>query len=193
MVRRSAPVRLLQVTVLAGLLCGAAAIASDAPGGVTTYRWVDAQGVVHYSDTPQPGAQQLHIPPAQTYQSPAATTGATSGAGQESAAGNHQDCRIVQPRADQAFFAPDKVPVSVELEPAAGPDEQITVTVDGATLTALDESGRHYQVEAPDRGTHTITATVRDGAGNIICTSAPVSFSVQRPSLHSPLAPGRGH
>src|ERR1017187_7466811 len=25
----------------------------------TTYRWVDAQGVVHYSDTPHPGAQEI--------------------------------------------------------------------------------------------------------------------------------------
>ena len=33
----------------------------------TLYRWVDAQGVVHYSDTPHEGAQVIQISGAQTY------------------------------------------------------------------------------------------------------------------------------
>ena len=38
----------------------------------TTYRWVDSAGVVHYSDRPQPGAEKVNLPPAQTYTTPAA-------------------------------------------------------------------------------------------------------------------------
>ena len=55
----------------AAVLVGAAlptdSTAADSNGGTTTYRWVDAQGVVHYSDTPQPGAETLQIQPAQTF------------------------------------------------------------------------------------------------------------------------------
>lgn len=55
------------VTLLgAGALCCGPALA-DAPGSATVYRWVDSQGVVHYSDRPQPSAERLRIPPAQTF------------------------------------------------------------------------------------------------------------------------------
>ncbi|HTW75729.1 MAG TPA: DUF4124 domain-containing protein [Steroidobacteraceae bacterium] len=40
---------------------------TDSSGSTTVYRWVDAQGVVHYSDRPQPGAQRLQIRPAPTF------------------------------------------------------------------------------------------------------------------------------
>jgi Domain of unknown function (DUF4124) len=60
----------LRPALLVGLLAlGGMAMAADPGSGATTlYRWVDAQGVVHYSDTPQPGAQKLQIAPAQTFQ-----------------------------------------------------------------------------------------------------------------------------
>jgi len=55
----------------AALLTGVAPYAdealADASGSATVYRWVDAQGVVHYSDHPRPGAQRLQIQPAQTF------------------------------------------------------------------------------------------------------------------------------
>src|SRR5579883_3116171 len=40
---------------------------ADNGGRTTVYRWVDAQGVVHYSDQPHPNAQKLEISGAQTF------------------------------------------------------------------------------------------------------------------------------
>ncbi len=58
--------------LLAGAaLCGSEARA-DSPDSTTVYRWVDAQGVVHYSDHASPGAQQLQIHPAPTFHDPPA-------------------------------------------------------------------------------------------------------------------------
>ncbi|MGH8399705.1 MAG: DUF4124 domain-containing protein, partial [Gammaproteobacteria bacterium] len=34
------------------------------------YKWVDAQGNVHYSDKPHPGAQKVKIAPPQSYSAP---------------------------------------------------------------------------------------------------------------------------
>ncbi len=61
------------------LLAGTAVYAAETPadssgssssGSTTVYRWVDADGVVHYSDHPQPGAQRLQIRPAPTFHEP---------------------------------------------------------------------------------------------------------------------------
>jgi Domain of unknown function (DUF4124) len=198
MMYRPAFVQALSAMVLAALLSSAAAIAADAPdaaGGTTTYRWVDAQGVVHYSDTPQPGAEKLQIQPAQTYQAPTQGAGANgaSGASDGPGADSYRACRIVQPTGEQSLFSPDHVPVSLQLDPALHADDQVTVTFDGQPLQPTDESGLRFRIDSPDRGTHTLAATVRDPSGKVVCSSPPLIFYVQRPSLLSPLAPARGH
>ena len=40
----------------------------------SVYKWVDAQGNVHYSDHPHPGSERLKLPKAQTYASPVSAT-----------------------------------------------------------------------------------------------------------------------
>jgi hypothetical protein len=199
MMNRPASVHALTAMALAALLSTAAVIAADAPdapAGTTTYRWVDAQGVVHYSDTPQPGAEKLQIQPAQTYQSaptPAAGANGANGASDAPRSDSYRACLIVQPSGEQSLFAPEHVPVSLQLDPALHPDDQVTVTVDGQPLQPTDESGVRFRIDSPERGTHTLAATVRDSSGKIVCSSPPVTFYVQRPSLLSPLAPARGH
>ncbi len=196
MMNRLASVHALSAMALAVLLGSAAAIAADAPdaaAGTTTYRWVDAQGVVHYSDTPQPGAEKLQIQPAQTYQSAPTPSAAASAPGDAAGADSYRACRIVQPSGEQSLFSPEHVPVSLQLDPALHADDQVTVTFDGQPLQPTDESGLRFRIDSPDRGTHTLTASVRDPSGKVVCSSPPVTFYVQRPSLLSPLAPARGH
>jgi Domain of unknown function (DUF4124) len=159
----------------------------------TTYRWVDAQGVVHYSDTPQPGAQVIQLPSAQTYRAPAAPAAARSAAAANDPASPYQSCAIAEPAAEASFFAPETVPVTVSLAPGLRPGDQLAVTLDGAALNPAAPGGLQYQVPGPDRGAHTVSAIVRDPDGKPVCRSAPVTFYVQRPSALSPTSPARGH
>ena len=104
---------------------------------VTTYRWVDAQGVVHFSDTPQPGAQVIQLPSAQTYRASPPSAAAMKAANANVAAANdpaspYQSCGIVQPSAEASFFAPESIPVTVSLDPGLRIGDQLSVTVDGA-------------------------------------------------------------
>jgi len=149
-------------------LCGLAAltllIAAGSASATTLYRWVDAQGVVHYSDTPQPGAQKINVQDAQTYRAPPLPkSGATQGSSSGAPPHPTYQCSIITPTAQQSFFNPESVPVSVSVSPG---------------LSGAD---------------HTISATVRDSDGTTLCTTAPVLISVQRPSLNSPTSPARGH
>jgi len=166
---------------------------ASGPGLTTTYRWVDAQGVIHFSDTPQPGAERLEIPPAQSFgplPAPAASPAATSAGDQGSI---YQSCRIAEPGAEQAFYAPESVAVQVQLIPALRPSDQLTVRVDGQPLAPANGERLSFHVDGPFRGAHTITAIVTDAGGHPVCMAPPVTFYVQRPSLLSPQSPARGH
>jgi hypothetical protein len=158
------------------------------------YKWVDAQGVVHYSDTPQPGATEIEIHTAQTYRAPAVRGGVSGSAGAPaapSAASGYVSCRISDPGPEQSYFSPDVIAIAVSLSPALQAGDQVVVTVDGAPLPI--SASLEYQITQPDRGPHTVSASVRNGEGKTVCTAPSVTFSVQRPSLLSPSSPGRGH
>jgi len=177
---------------LLGLLLAGAAVAQT----ITTYRWVDAQGVVHYSDTPTPGAQVIQLHSAQTYRAPpsaaakAAQAGASSSGG---AASPYSSCNIGQPAPEASFFAPETIPITVALAPGLRGGDQVNVTVDGVPAAPLTPGGLQFQVPGPERGAHMVSALVSDADGKTICHSAPLTFYVQRPSVNSPAAPVRPH
>ena len=88
--------------VALGLLVGAGGAYAT-----TMYRWVDAQGVVHYSDQPQPGAQSIQMQSAQTYRAPAqpkpAANAAAPASGAQPPRFTYRSCAITQPTAEQEF------------------------------------------------------------------------------------------
>src|SRR5580658_4196629 len=51
-------------------------IMSASASSATVYKWVDDNGVTHFSDQPNPKAQKLEITGAQTYDSQSATVAA---------------------------------------------------------------------------------------------------------------------
>ena len=159
-----------------------------------TYRWVDPQGVVHYSDTPHPGAQEIQLTGAQTYHgapsaAPAATAPATAAKANASA---YQSCAITQPTPEASLYAPDSVDISVRSSPSLREGDQIQVQVDGAPLQPMGD-GLSFQITQPERGTHAINAVVRDANGTVVCSAATVTFYVQRPSINSPASAVKPH
>jgi Domain of unknown function (DUF4124) len=181
------------VSLTLTLLATLAVLSSAAAQTITTYRWVDAQGVVHYSDTPQPGAQVIQLQSAQTYRAPAAPAAATAkDAAAKDADGPYQACAVTQPASEASFFAPDAVPIAVQITPGLRPGDQVAVTLDGSTLNPVAPGRMQYQVTAPLRGAHTVNVAVQDADGTQVCHSS-LTFYVREPSLLSPLSPARGH
>ena len=182
---RTSPARGLSALCLLAL-CGAAAAA-------TLYRWVDAQGVVHYSDTPQPGAETLNISGAQTYHGTQGPASPSPGAPQASAPAGYDTCAITQPAPESSLFAPESVAVSVQVSPALHDGDQVTVQVDGESLQPIATNAATFHLPQPERGTHTVSAQVRNADGEVLCSAPPVSFTVQRPSVNSPQSPVKPH
>jgi hypothetical protein len=162
----------------------------------TLYRWVDAQGVVHYSDTPHEGAQVMHISGAQTYHGASAAP-ATPSAATSSQPGKkpepYDSCVITQPAPDAAMYAPESVAVSVAVSPGLHDGDQLTVQVDGRQLEASTQGGQSFVIAQPDRGDHSISAQVRSPDGAMLCNAPPVTFSVTKPSVNSPNNPIKPH
>lgn len=176
-----------------GLLVGLSGARADngGNGGDTTlYRWVDAQGVIHFSDTPQPGAEKIQVAPAQTFPS---TGVPRTEALPQSQASVYQACDISQPTAGQAFYAPEVVAIAVRVVPDLREGDQVGVTVDGHALESTQGSVLDFELPMPDRGAHTLQAVVRDASGHTVCSSGSVTFYVQRPSLLSPQSPAAEH
>lgn len=172
-------------------------LASGAVAQTKTYRWVDAQGVVHYSDTPHPGATVIQLQSAQTYQAPPAAAikaraGASNTPGSTDTPAPYQSCGIGQPAAESSLFAPEVVAVTVALSPALREGDQLFLMVDGTALAPTTPGALTYQLANPDRGAHNVIAAVRDADGRTVC-HAEATFYVQRPSVNSPASPVRPH
>lgn len=168
------------------------ALADNGGGDATTlYRWVDAQGVIHYSDTPQPGAEKVEVSEAQTF--PSSPAPGSELAAPAASAAIYRSCEIEQPQSQQSIYAPETVGVAVRLVPELRDGDQLAVSVDGQDLPSVDGSSLVFQIPMPERGAHTVQAVVRDAEGHALCTSTPVTFYVRRPSVLSPQSPTATH
>ncbi len=162
-------------------------VCSLALAGATVYRWVDEQGVVHYSDQPHPNAEKLHVNAAQTYKPTAADSAPASGGQSSSAApAPYRGCAIVQPQDDQAFANVDSLTVVVQTDPQLHQGDKVYVTVDGQALNGGAPTGPQFVLSPVDRGTHTAQAQVKDAGGAVQCQTPPVTFHVQQNSILNP-------
>src|SRR5215472_12999516 len=112
----------------------------------TVYRWVDEDGVVHYSDQPHPNAEKMQVHAAQTYKASPADTSATAGGGSSSsaAAAPYRGCAIVQPQDGQQFANIDSLTVVVQTDPPLHQGDRVYVSVDGQGLNGGNPTGSQF-------------------------------------------------
>ena len=167
------------------LLCFIGSVALAA----TVYRWVDEDGVVHYSDQPHANAEKMQVHAAQTYKSSGVDTPAATGGGNAAAsapAAPYRGCAIVQPSDGQAFANVDSLTVVVQTDPALHPGDKVYVSVDGQALNAGNPTGPQFVLSPVDRGTHTAQAQVKDSGGAVQCQTPSVTFEVHQNSILNP-------
>jgi hypothetical protein len=159
--------------------------ASALAGAATVYRWVDAEGVVHYSDQPHPGAERLEIGGIQTYSTPA-EGGAASAATEPASEGPpYQLCELFRPQRDEVFFNTQSVTVRLRVQPALRRGDQVYLALDGRRLPEAP-TGTEVELAPVFRGTHSLVLVVEDRSGNVVCQSDPVTFHIRQPSQQAP-------
>jgi hypothetical protein len=158
----------------------------------TVYKWVDANGVVHFSDQPNPNAQKIEIADAQTYQAtkPSAAPPAAAAAAPATAP---PVCVIDTPSAGQVFIDTYSITGHVTLAHAGPEGSQATLRLDGLDISALLGAAGNFALSQVDRGDHTLTLQVTNDHGEVTCQGNSITFSIRQRSAGGadavPMAP----
>jgi hypothetical protein len=158
------------------------------------YKWVDADGVVHYSDQASPGAEKIvtATSSAASAAGPRGSTGATPHPQMPQQAAqkglNYSEFLISSPVPDQSFFGEDVIAVHLTLSPSLRPNQGITWHLNGKQLDFPPDSVS-FALPRLDRGTYVLTATITDQQTGESQSSNGVTFFVRQPSTLSPASP----
>lgn len=155
------------------LLISSAAFAAEEKA----YRIVLPDGTVQFSDKPQPGAEEIKVPPTQTYQAPNLPPMDASSPKQPASPIVYTDLAITSPTPDQTFHASGgNIPVQVTVEPGLRAGDTLVIRLDGRV--AARGAGTGFTLQNVTRGTHVVVAEVHDSSDNAIKSSVPVTFHV---------------
>jgi hypothetical protein len=168
------------------------ALAATAAGSTATYRWVDIDGV-HYSDQPHPGAEQITLSQSQTYSS--AQAAPTSGTGNSRPARDSHEggefrydtCTVIQPAQDQVLIDVELANIAVNVQPAKRSSDRVVLSMDGQSIEPKSNDQTEFTISPVERGSHTVTASVRSSDGKSLCQSPAVTFHVRQPSVRKPV------
>lgn len=166
------------------VLCGVAGVAS-----AQVYRWTDAQGVVHYSDTPHTRDQApAQLPDLQSFHSPVGVDSPTSTSPVQAAASPSAGVpapRITQP-ADGATIrdAQNELPVAVAVVLNSG--QGLIYYVDGKPQNTTPTQAMTTVLGDVWRGTHQLSVAVVDAQGHVVSQSSPVTVYMKPPTVHRP-------
>ena len=174
--------QLRTIVVLLGLLLPGAVLAQ-------AYTWTDEDGVVHYSDRPQPGAEEVDLG---KYQAPTGTSlarrplprRASADDVEASAAFSYESLEVASPAAEETLWnIGAQLNVSLALSPGLQSGHQVRVYYDG---TPLEAAGLSFQLQGVYRGEHNLQAEIVDENGQVLIRSQPSRFYVQQTSVLRP-------
>jgi hypothetical protein len=154
----------------------------------TVYKWVDAQGVIHFSDQPHPQAQQLDVQPKNLVSTPDAPAPSTSTTTANPPAAQGYRCDLIRPENDEVFLNTRTISARVRVQPDLAPGDQVAIAIDGKRVQNQPTRATEFVISDVDRGTHTIMVTVYDPSGTQkLCTTGAVTFHVRQPSVQAPI------
>ncbi len=163
--------------ILFGLLVASAALAD-------AYKWTDEDGVVHYSDRPEPGAESVDLGQATRSRPQSTRPAATSSSPGDEASNavakpfSYTSLEISAPAPEETLWNIEgTLNVSLALSPALQPNHQVRVYFDGVARTV---EGTSFQLQEVYRGVHNIQAEVLDETGTLMIRSLPNRFYVQQ-------------
>ena len=169
-------------------------LVSAAASAVPVWRWVDENGVVHYSDRPVPGAERIELESAQSFSStrprlvPNAAPAGAAETPREQAV-DYTRIDVVSPSQQQTLWnIGGTLNVAVELEPPLQSGHALDVYLDGQRRN-LNATSQQLTVPEVHRGVHTMQVAVIDESGNEVVRSLAVTFMVQATSIQNPNNP----
>lgn len=155
------------------------------------WKWVDDNGVVHYSDRPVPGAMRIEVSTGSRVdssaqpQTPAQEEPSTPA--DEPPPAQYRTLMITSPGDDETIVnTGGQVPVQVQLEPGLQSGHSLYLYLDGLLVEGFPTTGTSHTLTDVPRGAHTLIATVHDSRGRRFQESPATSFFVRQTSVAQP-------
>jgi hypothetical protein len=167
-----------------------------AAGAAEIWRWTDADGVVHFSDNPVPGAVRVDIGPAPKPSGSGPVPDVPSIGSRVTErvlppVFRYTRCGVQSPAADETFHGVQPVNIVLQVEPALQSGHRIEVRVDGALVRDWPPESLSFTLPEVVRGSHTVQMRVLDAGGVILCTAEPRTFHLRQTSVLPPAGRGR--
>jgi len=156
------------------------------------YKWVDREGVTHYTATPpQQGAQKLELREP-TYYTPrklpdSIYTDKKPGSSLPSAH-SYKSLKFLSPENNGTIRSNEGViDFSLSVEPALQAGDMVKISLDGKLMDQALQGLRHTLTNM-DRGSHTLQALIENDKGKVLIRSDTISFHLRKHSI-KPKAP----
>lgn len=163
-------------------------VAASAVLAEVVYRWVDETGIVQYSDLPHEGAERIELQvaaglaPRPRTPAPARTTRQAEPEPEQEAASGYQSINIDSPGPEENLWnIGGTLNVSVNLQPALQPGDQVRVHMDG---TPQMVTGTSFTLPEIFRGVHNIQVEVIDQTGQLKIRSINNRFYVHQNTIN---------
>jgi hypothetical protein len=162
-----------------------------------TWRWVDEDGVVNFSDQPRPGAERVELQGLSTFSPPEWTAQPDEPAGPAAPDAEglewYSRLAILSPVNEETIWNNQgNLDVALTVEPRMRQGDRINLYLDGEPVNGLPPNATRFTINRVFRGGHTLRATVVDRNGAELFSSDTLQFYVRQTSLLNPQnsAPG---
>jgi hypothetical protein len=159
--------------------------------GAPAWTWVDANGQVHFSDVPVPGAKRIELTSAQAFgsaprQAQAPQPAETKPEQPAESPNQYRTFNITSPAQQETLWnTGSALNVQIELAPRLQASHRLDLFLDGKRLN-LNSTSTTLTVPDVFRGIHTIQAVIVGQRGEEVLRSLATTFMVQQTSIQNP-------
>ena len=170
----------LPLYCLALLLVGANGVA----GASEVYRYMDSDGVIHYSDKPpSKEAKPVDLPPLQLVSPIVAPERTLSGAKAENDP-QRVELSVVSPSPEQTFRGDDRqLRIQVQSERPLPEGYGLLYFLDGSPQNRSATRQMSYVLEGVERGEHLVSVAAVDAKGREVARTPPVIVHMKPPTV----------
>jgi hypothetical protein len=158
------------------------------------WRWVDANGVVHYSDRPHPGAERIELGSAQSFTAPVIAPSRRDEPAQEAEpAPLYSGLSIVSPSEGETLWnIGGELNVQIAVEPRLASGHQLRIFLDDSQVEGVPQGPTQFTIGEVFRGERRLRASIVDARGRELVSSETITFFVQQTSVLNPSRPRPG-
>jgi hypothetical protein len=161
-------------------------------GATEMWRWVDENGVVHFSDRPQPGAERVDLRPAQTFTAPPVEPRPPRRAPEEPANATirYTQLSILSPAEGETLWnIGTELNVQLAIDPPLAGAHELRVFLDGVRV-ADSPQGAQFTLRDVFRGERRLRVSIVDESERELVSTPTIVFYVQQASLQNPAQRG---